>query len=255
MSTVTSSPRPVFSSEIEEPLLVKPVSKLAVLAFVMGLVSLFTPLTVALLPISIIAAVVGLAASIITSSGAASGAWLANVGMFVGIVTSLWTGVSSRNQRLATEENAGNYANYFLELLADGEIYKATELQLPSGGRQLPGLDLKDYYESYTGSVSDEVLQSRKGTPDPRAVAKRRMIDLREGELAKYVRKYPNAKWNFVKLQKDNYLRGNLRRMEVWVSNSEKPADKIAVVLERQEYSDEDKRIADWYVKEAKLVN
>ncbi len=258
MSTAQQSFTPVFSSEVDESQLSKPISKLAILAFVLGLLGLLAPLTNFFFPLAVGAAILGIAGSIILGSKSASqgGSFLANAGMFLGLASAIWSGLAAKNARDYTASHASDFAAYFLETLADGEFYKATELQLPAGGRQLPGLSLKDYYESYTGSISDDALKGASGgSPDPRAVAKRRMVDLRESEIAKYAAKYPNAKWNYEALMDEIHIRANLKRINVLMSNSEVPADKIEVVLERQEYQDDQgKLIAEWYVKDSKLV-
>ena len=258
MSTAQRSFTPVFSSEVDDSQLSKPVSKLAVAAFVFGLLGLLAPLTNLFFPFALGAAMLGIAGSIILASKSASqgGMLLANVGMFLGIASAIWSGLAAKNARDNTAAYASDFAAYYLETLADGEAYKATELHLPAGARQLPGLSLKDYYEAYSGSISDEVLKGAAGAaPDPRAVAKRRMVDLRESEVAKYLAKYPNATWKFVALKDEIYLRGNLKRINVHTSNSEVPTDKIEVVLERQEFQDDQgKSIAEWYVKDTKLV-
>lgn len=258
MSTAQRSFTPVFSSEVDESQLNKPVSKLALAAFVLGLLGLLAPLTNLFFPFALGAAILGIAGSITLGSKSSSqgGTLLANVGMFLGIASAIWSGLAAKNARDNTAAHASDFAAYYLEILADGEVYKATELHLPAGGRQLPGLSLNDYYESYSGSISDDALKGATGgSPDPRAVAKRRMVDLRESEPAKYAAKYPNATWKFVALKDEIYLRGNLKRINVLMSNSEVPTDKIEVVLERQEYQDDKgKLIAEWYVKDTKLV-
>lgn len=258
MSTAQRSFTPVFSSEVDESQLSKPISKLAVAAFVLGLLGLLAPLTNFFFPVALGAAMLGIVGSIILASKSATqgGMLLANIGMFLGIASAIWSGLAAKHARDNTAAYASDFAAYYLETLADGEVYKATELHLPAGGRQLPGLSLKDYYEAYSGSISDEVLKGATGSPDPRAVAKRRMVDLRESEVAKYLAKYPNATWKFVALKDEIYLRGNLKRITVHMSNSEVPTDLMEVVLERQEFEDDQgKSVAEWYVKDTKLQN
>lgn len=258
MSTAQPTIRPAFTSEVEdEELLSKPISKIAIASFVLGLVGLIAPLTPMFLPVAVVAALLGLGSSIMLASrnSTQSGSWLANAGLVLGLTCSIWSGLSSKLARENIAKQAGDYASHFVGLLVKGEFYKAAELQIAAGARQLPGLDLKEYYEAYQGSISDEVLKGGGGgPPDPRGIAKRRMVDLREHSVTQYVKRYPKASWDYVALVNDLYFRNNLRRINVILCNSEQPEDKIEVVLERQEFSEEGKVKADWYVKDLRMV-
>lgn len=257
MSTAQTTIRPAFSSEVEdEALLSKPISKIAIASFVLGLSGLLAPLSPVFLPVALVATLLGLGSSVMLArkSSNQSGGWLANAGLVLGLTCSVWSGLSSKLTRERTAEQAGQYAAHFVETLAKGEFYKAAELQIPPGARQLPGLDLKEYYESYQGSTSDDVLKGANGSPDPRAIAKRRYVDLKEHLVTRYAAKYPQASWKLVQLVDDIYFRNNLRRINVILCNSEKPADKVEVVLERQEFQEKGKALADWYVKDLRMI-
>lgn len=259
MSTASSANRPALSSEIEEPLLAKPISKLALLTLVLGIFCLLIPIAPGLLAVGIVTTVIGLVTSFLLARNGSqhTGGWAANLGLFLAISTATWGFFSSKQHRESTGELAGKFAANFLETLAKGHVYQAAELQLPTGNRLLPGLDAQQYYESYQGSVSDDMMNGRAGgSPDPRALAKRRLIDLRESTAAKYLQKYPNATWVYESILQEVFLRNNIKRVKVLMSNSESPNQKLTVLLERQEYVNNDgQAIADWFVKETNLID
>lgn len=255
MSTA-SNIRPVFTSEVEEEVLSKPLSKIAMASLGLGIVSLVAPLASLFLPVAIVAALLGLIASISLASrnSTQTGAWMANVGLLLGLTCAIWSGISSKILRDRVAQQAADYSRNYLQLIANNELYKACELQLSVPNRQLPGLDLKEYYESYEGSISDETMHGGVGSPPPQAIAKRRVVDLRANSLVRYLQSNSSAKWNLDALLRDFYIRSNFRTITVLLSNSEKPSDRIQVTLERQEYEDEGKLVADWNIKSAILI-
>lgn len=252
MSTSPTTIKPVFSTAEEEPLLSKPVSKLAILSLVLGVVGLLTPITGALTPIAIAATLLGLVSSFQLSrpNSISSGGWIANSGLFLGLLSLSWFGIANKTSRDQMAEHGSKFAIHFLENLAAGNIYVAAELQQPLQSRQLAGLDLAAYYES----LPEIVEQSENSSPDPKMLAKMRITDLRKHQVTKYAQQFPKAKWIYTKLDRVSYNAYNMQTIVVVLSNSEDQQRQIAVTLERQFFEEEGKAKANWYVKQMKLL-
>jgi hypothetical protein len=255
MSTSSASIKPVFSTAEEEPLLNKPVSKLAILSMILGMVGVLSPITGALLPVPLAAAVLGLVGSYQLSrqSCTQSGAWMANVGLFMGLLCFSWSGISTKADRDNLAKNGAEFASYFLKTLAEGKIYVAAELQQPFAGRQVAGLDLKSYYEAYDDS-KDPQLEGDGGEPNDKLLAKKKVVDLRKHPVSTYVRGYPNANWVLYRIEEIAYKQQNTQSVVVILVNSEDSSGRIAVSLERQKLEESGRTVADWHVKDMRLL-
>ena len=248
--------RPVFSEQYQEETLSRPISKLAIVSLILGLLGLLSLLTGWFLPASLAAICFGVVASLLIArnQNELSGKWPAQLGIFLGTTAAIWSTMVSKQSHDRMAELSGQYASYYLELLAKGEIYKAAELELPVGARLLPGMDLKQYYHAYTGAVTNDALQANESGPDPKAIAKRRLQDLIKNPVTKYVQQKPNATWKLMGIANNRYLEANIRRISVLMADSQAPEEKIEVVLERQEFDDKGQWTADWTVKATRLL-
>jgi hypothetical protein len=255
MSTSSSNIKPIFSNESEEPLLAKPVSKLAMLALLLGIASLISLISPPLLPLAILACFIGLFVSVraVLSKQEFSGAWMANVGLLLAVVSASWTYLANSSRNEFIGKHAAEYAKHYLETVSRGEIYKAAELQLPFTQRQLPGLDLADYYEAYKGPISDEVLFGDK-TYNASAHVKKRLNELRANPAHVHLLAQPGSKWDFVELRSIATTSNSQLLATVVMANSLQPDDRIAVTLSRQTTLEKGTQVNDWSIKELAVL-
>jgi hypothetical protein len=246
--------KPAFSSVEEEPVLSKPVSKLAIASVILGLFGMLTPFTGALVAIPMVAAVLGLVGSVLLSlkNSTHSGLAMANAGLFLGLLSYSWTYISTATEHKQLEQSGGEFAGHFLETLADGDVYSAAELQQPFPSRQLAGIDLKAYYESFKGSP--ESVMAEGAAPDPKMLAKSRLDQLRNHPVTKYVSRFPNAKWPLSHLQDVDHNPGNTQFVKVVVLNSEDQSNGVLITLQRMVTEFEGDQRATWCVRDMKLL-
>jgi hypothetical protein len=177
---------------------------------------------------------------------------MANVGLFLGLLSVSWTYISTKEELKQFGQSGGEFAEHFLETLADGDVYSAAELQQPLNGRQLAGIDLKAYYESYKGK--SDVPLTEAGAPDPKMLAKSVASDLKKHAVTKYVAQYPNAKWPFSHLHHVAYNPGNTQMVQVVVFNSEDRSQRLLVALQRIVSDEAGAKKAGWCVRDMKLL-
>ncbi len=132
---------------VEQP----PIPKLPIVAFALGLFSLVVLLAPTLLPVSVLAIVVGVLAAI-TGNGKS---WLTTVGVGLGILTAVWSTVSVSKKNDYYFREAGKAAEHFLDLLSSGKQYEAIELSHMEMDRQITGTDLEKYYASLKDEERD----------------------------------------------------------------------------------------------------
>jgi cytochrome c biogenesis protein CcdA len=164
MSAATTD-RPAFRNlDVENEFDRPPFSKLAIVSLMIGLVSLVSPISFYLLPISLIA--IGLGALVLwqlSRDKGLGGSYLAQAGLGLGIISTVWCLTASIGTAAYLHKEAARNAKLYLELLSQGEVYQALELHVPKQNRQIAGTDLASHYRSKTGEKADlalEILES-----------------------------------------------------------------------------------------------
>lgn len=132
---------------IEQP----PVNKVAIVAFILGIIGLISLLAPTMISVAILAIVVGFIA--VAMGGAASR--LAYIGIGLGALAAVWASVSTQQKNNYMYTEGAKVAEHFLAVLGGGDPYLAFELTQMEMDRQITGTDLKAYYSSLAGEDLD----------------------------------------------------------------------------------------------------
>lgn len=234
--------RPAFHSQEPgfEEIQSAPISRLAIVALVLGFLSLFTPLSTSLLPLAMIAAV--FSAVVIwrlSVDRSASGMWMGQVGLGFAVLGAGWviTSVWTRNDYLYRA--ATPHAQVYLDLMSAGKLYQAFELTKSEPARQISGTDLKAYYQNLTAPEDKDQIAGFLSSDHAR-------------ELMSHGAR---ADWELVRRESVNGH--NQFAIKLVMADSTQPEKKkIAVTLVRELVSTEQEGsdIAVWHVNETAIV-
>jgi hypothetical protein len=184
--------------------------------FAIGVLSLFTAISTVLLPLAMAAIAVGVVAVWrLSRDESAVGGWMAQLGLALAVASVVWSlsATQSNNQYLHTQ--GGEFAEIFLDTLANGNRYDALELLRVESERQIPGTNLREFYRQ-SGDLQDEANA---------------FLDT---VLAKEViASGPNAKWEFVR-GGDVTANGKTVYVTVEMINRAAPEQGLLVYLRRQ---------------------
>ena len=177
------------------------ISGWAVTSLIVGLGCLLVPLSVSLLPHSLLAIVLGLLASIrLSRPEPQPGRWMANLCLGLGVASLGWS-LSADKVRIAQlEQRAGEFAAQYLTVLATAPIYDAFELKLPASQRQEAGVDLEAYYEAYqlpVVSMPFTVDDSDEEQPNFEKARKMAIDGFKRNPVTLYVQEYADAQWTY----------------------------------------------------------
>lgn len=150
MSHTELSQRPVFHESLDAVALSDrpPFSRLAVVAFVAGLLSLFAVFSTIILPLAMLS--LGLGVVVVwklSRNTAIGGSWLAQLGLGLSALAIVWSIVARVGMEHYMYAQAGQHAEVLLETLSTGNVYEALELKQPEVGRQMAGTNLEGYYK------------------------------------------------------------------------------------------------------------
>ena len=235
MASVDVHDRPSFQT-VEDGTLTgdqAPPSRLAIFAFVAGLVSLLAPLSVLLLPLSVIAIAIGLVVVIQQLRDSAStNSWFANAGLGLGLASAAWTITATTSKADYIVAEASINAIQFVETLASGKTYEALELTHAMGDRQITGTDLAQYYESRTEEEEKDKIQMFIDNP-----------------ATKLVQQYPDATWKVEKVVQLKRPSSALHMVTLLIRNAENPEAQVSVELQRNLISENNgESVAYWNV-------
>jgi hypothetical protein len=227
--------RPLLSSpELDYESDRAPLGKMPVLACLAGVLSLLSPLSVALLPLSILAAALG---AVVfwrqVREANSTGKLLAQIGLGLGVATGAWSIVAARNESHYLYAVAAEYGKIYLDKISQDEIHEALELRLPVRQRQIAGTNLKEYYATLSGEAADTVdgvMQS----PTTKFIAAAGA----------------DADWQFVRGVRVGSA-ASQKIIAVEFQNMHDPSKHVEVNLQRESYTDESGIHALWIVKEA----
>lgn len=149
MSLTELSQRPVFH-ESEDAVALSdrpPFSRLAVVAFVAGVLSLFAAFSTIILPLAMLS--LGLGVVVVwklSRDSAIGGSWLAQLGLGLSAVAIVWSISARVGMERYMYEQASQHAKALLDTLSAGNTYEALELKNPEVGRQMAGTNLEGHY-------------------------------------------------------------------------------------------------------------
>ncbi len=230
--------RPAFrnldvESEFDRP----PISKLAIASLMVGVISLVSPLSFYLIPLSLIA--IGMGSLVLwklSRDGALGGIKLALAGLGLGVISSVWCLTASLGTAAYLHQEAARNAKLYLELIAKGEVYQALELHVPKQNRQIAGTDLASHYRSKTGEKADLALEILESEATQSVVASG-----------------PDAVWEYHR-GLDIRTERSVQTIFVQMRNASQPSQVVNVVLTRRFYVDETgQRVAFWNIERTSL--
>jgi len=118
----------------------------------------------------------------------------------------------SREARFASE--AEQFASQFLELVLNGKVYEAHQLQMPGGRRVAPGTDLVSYYQSQAEAVKD-IESFRANQPFASLAGQEGKIKFTFGEVVMH---YVDGATDYFTLRYDVTSTGPPAPSSLWVS-------------------------------------
>lgn len=154
MADESLSARPIFASEETEYLesTTGPLSKVAVISFVLGLLSCLTTLSINLVVIAILAVAMGIGAYWQVSRQPGSrGQTLALLGISLGLGFAIWSVANLYFRNSHLYQISGQFSQHFLQLISKNELLPAYELMQPEPTRQVAGTSLEEHYKRIEG--------------------------------------------------------------------------------------------------------
>jgi hypothetical protein len=273
MSTVQLPNRPVFNS-LEPGLdndLAPPVSRLAIVALILGIFALSAVLSINVVPLAIIIAVL---CAVITwrlsRDTSVSGLILAQIGLCLSLTSSAWVIASTATRDAHLYSQAAQHSRIFLDTLAEGKTFEAFELTRAESERQITGTDVAEHYKQLLATPS---LPARPDTmpadmstmqmPSSQALEDSRVKEsLQEflslpstKEIATHGK---DAQWEVIRGDGISWPASNVAHIQVVMVDKAKPEKLIQVQLNRTlgGYLPEPGKppVAIWNIDRAKVV-
>ena len=244
MSTLQVPERPVFNSldPTLEGEMSPPISRLAVIFFVLGFVALVSGLTVNALPVSILIAIGCLAVTWkLSRDKTVGGLRLAQIGLCLSVLGSCWSYTTNylRNEFLYSQASAN--AKVYLDLLSQGNTFAAFELTLSEADRQITGTDLNEHYNRLLAAdlPSPSMPPSAMAEPpSPQAMKDGTMKEdvstfMKAPATLEVIAHGKDAQWEFLEGGKIKVPTNEAMRIAVVMIDKAKPDKKIEVILNR----------------------
>jgi len=155
--SATSTLPPSLNSHEQGLVQYRSISKLSLLALGLGLASALVLVNPLLAPIPLFAAVIALLSlrGIRASGGQVVGRVPAIAGLCLAMLFLGW-GISARFSRAWTlESRARQFAEAWLQLVAEGDLQQADQLRLPAHGRMGSAALRKEFYEKNPQALAD----------------------------------------------------------------------------------------------------
>jgi hypothetical protein len=156
MSTVHYPERPAFNS-LEPGLdsdVAPPVSNLAIICMVLGILSLTAAISVSIAPFAVVVAVLSAVMTWRLSwDSSLSGLRLAQIGLCCAVIGCTWSFTAKRMTEAYLYKQAAEHAKLFLETLSAGKKYEAFELTQEEALRQVTGTDIEAHYQNLISTV------------------------------------------------------------------------------------------------------
>ena len=239
MTTTSTRQRPALSAR--DPGFEKdhaPLSRMAVCALGIGIISLLAPLSTTLIILPMLAIPFGaVVVWKISRDGNVRGTWLAQLGLGLGVVSAAWAVTATLNQSHYLINQAGKNAQIFLQTLARGEKYKALELRKVEMDRQIDGTNLEEYYSQLTEEDADSVRSF-----------------LSSEAAIKVMNSGADAQWELSKGIQLKRIGGSLWDVTVEMVNAARPSEKVVVDLRRDFGYPDGKPTAIWNVTALSLA-
>jgi hypothetical protein len=158
MKTTIQPDDPLLDAPIDE-IEYRSVSALAVVAFALGILSLLALISPVLWIVPVAAVAVALIAiRVIKNDPQKSGQRLATIGLFVAVCVGIWAVSYHFSREWYLFHKARQFADDWLAVVQDGNLYEAHQLHLPYVDRFEDKDKLAEYYDSLV-DVEDSVTE------------------------------------------------------------------------------------------------
>lgn len=136
------------------------ISKLAVTSFLIACFSLFSLITVSLVPVCLLAVLLGVVALVrIHRDATLGGARFAQIAVVLGTLVGFWALTAAQQRAKYLYQVAGEHAKSYLQILAAGDTFQAMELRKLEPERQLAGTQLALVYGGEGSEAAQEMKQ------------------------------------------------------------------------------------------------
>ena len=243
MTSLQIPDRPGFNS-LEPGLdsdLAPPISTLAIVAILLGIVSLSAALSVSAVPFAIVVAVLcAVLTWRLSWDSTVSGLRLAQAGLCCAVLGATWGLTSTRVTEAYYYTQAAEHARVFLQTLSIGKKFVAFELMQPEPNRQVTGTDIEAHYNSLLSAS----LPTQMATPSPEDMpsgetmknshAKEELDEFLTTTSTKEIMSHgKDAQWEFVRGDGVIRMSSNVNRISVVMVDKSKPAKKYSVEMNR----------------------
>jgi hypothetical protein len=242
MSTVHSE-RPAFNS-LEPSLdsdLAPPVSNLAIICMVLGILSLAAALSVSIAPFAVVVAVLcAVMTWRLSWDTSLSGLRLAQIGLCCAVIGGTWSLTAKRVTEAYLYSQAAAHAKLFLETLSAGKTYEAFELTQEEALRQVTGTDIEVHYKNLVSTQLPK--RTEMSTPEDMPSPETMKLSQTKGELDAFLDN-PSTKellehgadsnWSFVRGAGVTRKPGSTSLISVVMVDRAKPKKFYEVELKR----------------------
>jgi hypothetical protein len=229
----------IDSQELE----VAPISPLAIVTLLLGIVSLLSIISPQLVVLSIFALLAGLIVVVLLlRDRKVAGIVLAQIGLGLGVLSTAWAVSSTSIRDAHLYQEAEKNAKVFLQLLSEGDTYRSFELKLEENDRQIAGTNLNLYYEQLLNSAPVPV-NIRAGSVEKDMPSAQSMRDgqmqtafqefIAESSTGEILSHGKSAKWELARRGGVASPASHLHRIKVIMVDMQKPERNINVQLLR----------------------
>jgi|LakMenEpi03Aug12_release.lakeMendotaPanAssembly.Ray.scaffolds.fasta_scaffold00023_45 hypothetical protein len=256
MVEIQSAGGPIFHNAPDDHSQVRSLSGWAVLSLVVGLSCFLVPLAYGLLPLAVLAVILGGIVSLKLSAPEADlGLWMANFCLGMGIMSGTWVFAAYKTNAGYLTHHAVQHAEDFIGSIQQGRLYEAMELSKPVGMRQPEGIDLEQYYESYQGDISLDLIKMSSlipsgddGPPNPEKDRKVAASVFKNSPATVFIQQHPQAKWNLVQVKQIKES-GDTTLIKMIMQCSDSSSKRLLVDAMRQQTASVDAgRSAEWRI-------
>lgn len=244
---------------------VVPVSRLAIVTLLLGTFSLLSIISAQLVPVSVFAAILGVISVVmLLFNKSVCGIGMAQIGLGLSVFSASWALSSTGTRDAHLYSEASKHAKTFLQLLSEGDTYRAFELKLAESERQIAGTNLDLYYKQLLSAPPVETNPPQGENPEKMPSAQ----SMKDGQTASAFKEFIGeastaevlshgklAQWSVDRPGGVTSNASNIHHVTVLMVDSVKPERKISIQLSRTTRKLKDMApAASWQVESVSVV-
>ncbi len=125
----------------------KPVSVVGILAFILGLISVFSVYVPEVWVVGLLAVILSFVAIVRASSQPATLSWLAYIAAFLAVISVTWSQASRSSYEANLLHTASQHGENWIKMIAEGDVNEAICLRMQYQDRPLDGTDLDAFFK------------------------------------------------------------------------------------------------------------